>query len=246
MENAYNNPISAIKYLEFLGSNNGIIQQNILYKSILEQLPKDMHAYILDAGCGSGWLSGKLKEKYSNISAFDASEFLIKIAKVNHANINYKIASLEGSPPYPDSQFDVVILNMVLPDISNLPKVFENISKVLKPHGKFIATIPNPKYTFPKAEWKRNFINIIFGQKPELKINPAFIASGKIKREYNKNSFIDSYYYSLSDYISNAKNNGFEITKTIELKPEHESQVFDLNYQLSQYPLLQLLSFKKV
>ncbi len=244
MKNAYINPISAIKYLDFLNSPNGEIQKRVLAHSILSLLPKDTNIKILDAGCGNGWLSEILKQNYSHINACDASIFLINFAKSHFSKINFQVTDLEHSLPYPNEEFNVVILNMVLPDVEKLPEVFKNISGVLKPNGNLITTIPNPKYTYPAAEWKRSIMNILLGQKPQLQIKST-PPSGQIQREYAKNSLIDSYFYNLSDYILNAKKFGFELIQTQEIKPEAPSTKFDLNYQLSLFPLLLTLNFKK-
>jgi SAM-dependent methyltransferase len=246
MNNAYQDSPAALKYLDFLNSENGQIQQEVLLRGISGSLPKNPELMILDAGCGSGWLAAALKKNFKNLEACDSSDFLVQFAKVHNLGPNYKIASLDQPLPYQKSFFDVAILNMVGPDLSNLDLAFANISSVLNQSGKLLMTIPNPAFTYPAAEWKRNELDFILRRKPKLVIYTPPSAGQKIKREFGKNSTIDSYYYPLDSYITSAHKAGLELKQNQALPPAAQSQKFNLNYQLSQYPLLQLLEFQKI
>lgn len=235
----------AIKYLDFLNSKNGEIQKAVLFKAINSRLPKGHKIKILDAACGNGWLSGMLKKEHFHVDAFDASEFFIQFAKSFHKDINFKVADIEKPLPYQKHAYNVVILNMVGPDIKSLRAAFKNLSLVLKPGGKLIMTIPNPKFTYPAAVWKRGILGFLLLQKPQLKLKTPPLAGEKIKREFGKNLKIDSYYYTLDSYIQNAHSAGLQLKENFAITSKTDSPDFDLNYQLFRYPLLLLLEFEK-
>ncbi|MFA5990960.1 MAG: class I SAM-dependent methyltransferase [Candidatus Doudnabacteria bacterium] len=246
MLNAYQDANSAIKYLDFLNSPNGQIQQNILWQTISLRLPHDPESKILDAGCGPGWLTTKLHKLYSNIQACDSSELFIKFAKSHNTNIPFTQAGLLESLPYPENYFDTIILNMVGPDLANLDLAIKNISVVLKPGGVLIMTVPNPKYSFPAAVWKRGFLDILLRKKPKLIFQTPPPVGQKIQREFSYQGFIPSFYYTLENYQKAARSAALTQTHMEEIRSLTDSKKFDLNYQLYRYPLLLLLEFSKL
>ena len=245
MANAYQDPKTAQKYLDFLNSKDGQIQQKVLLEAILSRLDKNHRLKLLDAGCGPGWLAGALKKDFADVEACDGSAVFINFAKKRYPDIDFKIAELDGYLPYKKNYFDAAILNMVGPDLIGLVEAFKNLFGVLKPDGKLIMTIPNPGLTYPAAEWKKGWLDILLGRKPKLKINKFLARARNIHREFGKNSTIASNYYPLADYVLSAQRGGLKLTKTLEIKSQTDSKEFDLNYQLYRYPLLLLLEFEK-
>ena len=177
--------------------------------------------------------------------ALAVEKFFITFAKGLYPKIEFKVTGFNQALPYSPNIFDVVILNMVGPDINSLTDSFKNLATVLKPGGKIIMTIPNPKYTYPAAEWKRSIWDILLLRKPKLKLKTPPLSGSLITREFGGDIKINSHYYSLDAYIQAAASTGLQLKSTIEIKPLAPSSDFDLNYQLSQYPLVLLLEFSK-
>lgn len=264
---------SVIKYLDFLHSENGQIQQRVLSHAILNVLPKKSDLSILDAGCGPGWMSQILFDAGYKVFGCDSSELLIKFAKTHYGKQNpipnemrnpsqttkgiprslslardgmdFRVADLEQSLPYPAQNFDVAIMNMVGPDIKNLEVAFKNIPAVLKTDGMLIMTIPNPEYSYPVAEWHRSLAEVLLMRKPKLVKKTPPPEGAEIVREFGKNKLIKSYYHSLDAYLQAADGAQLKLIKNEPVKAERKSKKFDLNYQLSLYPLIQLIVFKK-
>ena len=235
----------AQKYLDFLNSQNGQIQQKVLLGAISSRLPKNRELRVLDAACGPGWLSGELKKVYDVVAACDASEFFIQFSQSHYPGINFKFTTLDKPLPYQNNFFDIVILNMAAPDLNNLANVFKNLELVLKPSGKLIMTIPNPEFSYPAAEWKKSLLDVLLGRKPKLITKTPPLSGKKIQREFGKNVKIDSYFYSLADYKKAAQAAGFTLKFEQEIKSATDSQEFNLTYQLYRYPLFLLLEFAK-
>lgn len=242
--NDYEAAQSVIKYLDFLHSENGKIQKDILSKAIFSALPQKSDLAILDAGCGPGWLSEQLKP-YGKVLACDSSELFIKFARTHHKGIDFQVCQLESPLPYAESFFNVVILNMVGPDLENLNLAMQNVSKVLKPNGKLIMTIPNPKYSFPAAVWKKSLVDFLLLRKPKLKLKTPPASGTKIFREFGTNKKIPSFYYTEEDYINGATQAGLKLIETQELRSHQDSKKFNLTYQLHRYPLILLMEFTK-
>lgn len=236
---------SVIKYLDFLHSENGQIQQKVLSKAVLNALPKQGNVKVLDAGCGPGWMSKILLDAGYKVEACDSSDLLIKFAQTHNKDINFCVANIEQSLPYPKESFDVVLMNMVGPDIKNLELAFKNLSPLLKEDGHLLLTIPNPEFTYPAAEWHRSWLDVLLFKKPKLFKKTPPQDGAEINREFGNKKFIKSYYHSLNAYLKAAENANFKLTQNLELKPEQVSNKFNLNYQMQKYPLILLLEFKK-
>jgi len=244
MPNAYDNPATAEAFERFLASPDGQIQQDILYENLLFFLPNPS-VRILDAACGQGWLSGKLGHQFQNVEAFDSSRDLIKQAQQNHPGVNFQVADLTVSIPYPDQSFDIAILNMAGHDLSDLAASFANLNRVLKPGGQLIMTIANPYYAFPVGVWKRGLIGKVLNRLPRLMVRPYHQFTQQKNRLQNWRQQLSSYFYPLQEYINQAVQAGFDLKIYRDLESPIDSEQFNVHYQLHRYPLILLLVFEK-
>ncbi len=242
--NLYENAGSAKEYLAFLESTNGKIQQTVLLETIQKKLQANSGQYILDAACGSGWLAGKLIQKFPNTSGFDSSETLITHAKNHFQNIDFTVANLAKPLPFENEKFDVIILNMAVTDLSKPVESFSNLNKILKPGGQLLVTIPNPYYAYPIGVWKRGLLDRLLLRKPKLRLRSFPYNSKELLPSWDPKQ-PTSHYYSLTDHISTIKKSKFELLDLVEIRSDTDSDKFDLRYQLFRYPLFLLLEFKK-
>lgn len=123
------------------GSNPESLQKWIFSKIQLQE-----HELVLELGCGTGrlWL-----ENYINIPSTcsivlsDFSENILCKSKDNlqplHLPLKFKIIDAEKIP-YPNRVFDVVLACHMLYHVPNIEKALKEISRVLKPSGRFIST----------------------------------------------------------------------------------------------------------
>ena len=108
-----------------------------LYDTLAKFIPETAH--ILDAGCGSGRDSKAFLERGYTVSAFDASQEMVKIAS-DYTGLN--IQQMTFSEMDYQSDFDVVWANASLLHLPylRLPQAFENIIRALKRNGIFYAS----------------------------------------------------------------------------------------------------------
>ena len=243
--NYYDNNQTAKNYLNFLNSEDGTIQQEILGSAILKQLDENPSLSILDAACGSGWLTNLLSKTFNDTQGCDSSKDLISHAQKQYPSLNFKIADLGNPLPYPQESQDVIILNMAATDLSDLHTSYRNLKAVLKTNGKLIVTIPNPATSFPVGIWKRNIFDLFFGNKPKLYIRPLPKNSKSLVTSWDHKTST-SFYYSLSEHINAVTKNGFALTELCELQSKVDSQKYNMRYRLYRFPLLLLLEFKKL
>src|SRR5438552_14516034 len=75
---------------------------------------------VLDAGCGTGYLSKKLRDRGALVTGIDFSERMIEIARATHPDIGFRVDSCSELRTIGDEHFDVVIANYVLMDVPDL------------------------------------------------------------------------------------------------------------------------------
>ncbi|WP_252225191.1 methyltransferase domain-containing protein [Clostridium sp. ZBS2] len=101
---------------------------------------------ILELGCGVGklWIKNKeLIDKNSEIILSDFSPNMLKCAKNNLENLDYKFKYKKINAediPYDDESFDVVIAEHMLYFVTDIEKALSEIKRVLKPNGIFYVT----------------------------------------------------------------------------------------------------------
>jgi SAM-dependent methyltransferase len=244
MPNAYDNQASADAFAEFIESEDGKIQRQVLYDNIVPYLANPQ-ARILDAACGQGWLAAKLSDQFAHIEAFDSSRGLIAKAKQLYPKINFQVADATTDLPYADNEFDAVILNMAAHDMNDLVGAFKNLHRALKPGGTFIMTMANPYYSFPVGVWKRGLIGRLLNKKPHLKVRPYHSFARQAGKLHQWDGNMSSYFHPLSEYITQALAAGFSLRAFRDLQLDHDSPSYNAQYRLYRFPIILLLAFEK-
>jgi len=109
---------------------------------------------ILDIGCGSGILVGKLSKAGYIAHGVDWSQPAIEYAKRNTvgeytvADINYGMTDIKG-------KYDMVVASHILEHIENPDMFFKEIRRVLKPYGYIVVAVPNLDWYGLKPEWRQ-------------------------------------------------------------------------------------------
>ena len=114
-------------------------------------------SHILDLGCGGGWLSAYLSRFNSvgKIYALDSSKHFLEnllpsVVSVMDGDPN-KIEVIEAlfTPLFfEDKTLDLVVASSAVHHADNLEIVFKEISRVLKPGGRFILLNETPRGSF--------------------------------------------------------------------------------------------------
>ena len=87
---------------------------------------------LLDAGCGTGYLSRQASEQGAVVTGIDISERMIEIARHNYPDIDFRVDSCHELRSIADGEFDMVIANYVLMDTPDLAGKMKAFSRVLR------------------------------------------------------------------------------------------------------------------
>ncbi|MBP7710236.1 MAG: bifunctional 2-polyprenyl-6-hydroxyphenol methylase/3-demethylubiquinol 3-O-methyltransferase UbiG [Rickettsiales bacterium] len=97
---------------------------------------------ILDVGCGGGLIAEPFAKMGASVTAIDASEKNIAVAKI-HAEksglkIDYRVAAAEEL----SEQFDVVFALEIIEHVADVENFVKSLAKLVKPNGLvFVATM---------------------------------------------------------------------------------------------------------
>jgi 2-polyprenyl-6-hydroxyphenyl methylase/3-demethylubiquinone-9 3-methyltransferase len=121
------------------------IRISYIRKKIEENFKIDENLKILDVGCGGGLIAEPFTKMGANVTAIDASQKNIEVAKI-HAErsglkIDYRTTTAEDLVKT-NEQFDVVFALEIVEHVANVEGFIESCSKLVKPGGLlFVATI---------------------------------------------------------------------------------------------------------
>jgi ubiquinone/menaquinone biosynthesis C-methylase UbiE len=104
---------------------------------------------VLDAGCGTGYLSQQLHAKGAKVIGVDFSEKMIQIAKEKSPDIDFRVESCSELTSIPDRSIDIVVSNYVLMDVPDLEGTMQAFSRVLKAGGVAVLVFSHP--CFPQG-----------------------------------------------------------------------------------------------
>ena len=116
---------------------------------------------LLDVGCGSGYFAREMARRGARVTGVDISPRMIEHARAAeeatplgveyHAADAAEIASL-----FPAQSFDMATSCVALQDMPDVAAVLRAVHVVLRPGGRFVASITHPCTDTPFREWERD------------------------------------------------------------------------------------------
>ncbi len=203
-------------------------------KRAIEFCQKTPRSTLLDVACGNGGYHNIVLKEKLEYSGFDISPDMIKKAKEDYPNGKFKLASSTDFAKDYDEKFDLVLINMLLPALETqdmIKKTLIEVKKVLKENGNIIISIGHPCFNhyMQKNIFKRTDVNTDFKGyfQPDIKF--------KVSQKFDGQEFIfTDYHRSLSNYINNIIDSGFNIVKVDECRPI-DAQDEKINSFLEKY-----------
>lgn len=111
---------------------------------------------VLDIACGNGQFSRELAGLGATVVAADISPTFVERARARTAElppevagrVTYQVADATDEEELvalgDGEQFDAVVSNMALMDIPDIDPLFRAVARVLRPGGRFVATLQHP------------------------------------------------------------------------------------------------------
>jgi ubiquinone/menaquinone biosynthesis C-methylase UbiE len=109
-------------------------------RRVLSTIRKHPECRLLDIGCG--WEARLLRTVEPFVSEAVGIDF--KAPRIEHPKLRTMTMTLAARLPFDDNSFDVVTLLAVLEHLSHPREMLEEISRVLRPGGQLVLTVPSP------------------------------------------------------------------------------------------------------
>ncbi|MBW4622017.1 MAG: class I SAM-dependent methyltransferase [Cyanosarcina radialis HA8281-LM2] len=134
------------------GDNNRLLNSD----PVLWQFLGDVRGFrVLDAGCGTGYLTRKLVQNDALVTGVDISPKMLEIARRKSIeaglNIEYHVDSCSQLKSCRDASYDTIVSNYVLMDIPDLEATIKSFNRVLKPKGTAVLVFSHPCFPQGKA-----------------------------------------------------------------------------------------------
>jgi SAM-dependent methyltransferase len=104
---------------------------------------------VLDAGCGTGYLSRQLAGRGAIVTGIDISPRMIAIACEASPDLDLRVDSCTTLRTVDDGAFDAVVANYVAMDVPDLPATIAAFHRVLRPGGIAVLIFSHP--CFPQG-----------------------------------------------------------------------------------------------
>ncbi len=103
---------------------------------------------VLDLACGNGYLSRRFARQGATVTGVDATAAIVERARAREAQeplgITYHVADAAHLAMLTDGTCDLVVCNMALMDIENAAGAIQEVARVLRPQGRFVASLAHP------------------------------------------------------------------------------------------------------
>lgn len=113
---------------------------------------------LLDVGCGSGYFAREMATGGARVTGIDISARMIEHARRQEAaaplGIEYDVGDAADLSNLPPQSFDMVTSCVALQDMPAVPGVLCGVRSVLRPAGRFVASIAHPCTDTPFREWE--------------------------------------------------------------------------------------------
>jgi ubiquinone/menaquinone biosynthesis C-methylase UbiE len=150
----------------------------------------------LEFGCGTGKNSPFLAGLARRLTAADFSPAMLAQAraKTTGRSVDFLVADISHTWPWDSAVFDLITCNLVLEHVADLPCVFGQARRVLRPGGRFYVS-----ELHPFRQYQGSRANFQVGQ---------------------ENVTIPAYVHHLSDYWQAARQSGFQCSHIGEWRHE--------------------------
>ena len=151
---------------------------------------------VLELACGTGRHTARLVDAGAHVTAVDFSRGMLDEARkrLASADVRFEVGDITKPLPFDAARFDLVLCCLAMEHVRDLPPLFAEAKRVLKPQGRFVCSDMHPAMRMRGVQ--ANFDD------------PASATEVRV----------DGYEHPVVDYVMAALGSGF----TIERASEHK------------------------
>jgi ubiquinone/menaquinone biosynthesis C-methylase UbiE len=138
-----------------IGDEGDMWHRELIDPTLLALVGEVRGQKLLDLGCGNGYLARRFARQGATVVGVDASAPVVALAEHRERalplGIRYLVHDASRLPMLPDESFDLVYSNMALMDMPDAASPIRESARVLRPGGRFVASLSHPCFDVPNA-----------------------------------------------------------------------------------------------
>ncbi|MDE1874979.1 MAG: class I SAM-dependent methyltransferase [Patescibacteria group bacterium] len=130
-------------------------QSQVISPNLLRIVAAKRGDRVLDLACGQGFFSHALAAEGAHVTGIDIAPELVDIAR-EHASHNqeFYVGPADDLHMFKDKSFDSAVSVLAIQNIERMVSVFKEVSRVLRPKGRFVIVLNHPAFRIPgKSSW---------------------------------------------------------------------------------------------
>ena len=126
-------------------NETGLFNAHYARPAVLDLVGDVSGRRVLDAGCGSGPLVADLAGRGAQVTGFDASPAMVRIAKERLGpDVPLLVADLTAPLPFGTGEFDDAVAALVLHYLEDWSGPLAELRRVLRPGGRLVVVVNHP------------------------------------------------------------------------------------------------------
>jgi SAM-dependent methyltransferase len=228
---------NAEAFSDLIGGKGTPHHQRILNPCVEKLLGDVKGKKMLDAGCGEGYLARYYTKKGAIVTGIDLSRGLIETSEqlTEAGTIDYRVDNVCFIESVPNDEFDIVLSNLVLLNISCLDDAINEFHRVLKDGGILVFSIVHPAFNFyGPGSWQMGEKNPVTNRREGVffKVDRYFEEEEyerywKTREGENFPEPISFFHRTLSTYLNSLTETGFSLVEFAEPLPVDDDEFFD-------------------
>lgn len=170
---------------------------------------------VLDVGCGDGQLSRALAATGCMVTGVDPTARNLEVARERGGGPVYTKGRADDLP-FPDSSFDAVLACLVFEHIDELDTAIAEVSRVLRPGGRFAFFLNHPLLQTPGSGWIDD--HMVDPPEQYWRIGPYLVETESIE-EVEPGVHIRFLHRPLSRYVNTMLAHGLVPARMVEPSP---------------------------
>jgi ubiquinone/menaquinone biosynthesis C-methylase UbiE len=215
------------EWYEKVVEDNDSYQEKVVKPNLFRFLGNVSGKKIVDMACGEGFFSRILFASGASVVGADIGKELIAIAKKKEPSIPFFTAPSHTLSMCTDSSSDYVVCVLALQNIEKVSETFKEVSRVLKPGGKFVFVLNHPSFRNPKkTSWGFDGETALQYRRVD-----GYMSESKIYMDMNpgeknpkKKKFTISFHRPLQFFFKHCASHGLAITRLEEWISHKESE----------------------
>jgi len=195
-------------YDQNMGDMGDTLNSIIIRPLMLDMLGDLTGKVLLDAGCGSGYLTAELANNAKRVTGTDFSANFISICKQKYrerSNLDFIKQDVTSPFQFNDASFNTVTCKMVLQYVRDISIFATETMRLLKDQGELVIVVDHPfRAAYFNAQSEDGSASNLFSNEPRTKIG----LWGKTELTW--------YARTTSDYIQLFINAGFRLVEIRE------------------------------